>query len=59
MVTVGERINEEPIPLVIPPHETEYHFQIALVPKLPPVKPKLVADPEQINDGVADAEIAG
>ena len=58
MVTVGERTKETPVPLVIPPHETEYHFQYAPSPKLPPVKLKVEGEPVQINDGEAKAEVA-
>ncbi len=34
----------EPVPTVTPPHEAEYHLQIAPVPKEPPTTAK-VADP--------------
>ena len=59
MFTVGESINTAPVPLVVPPHEPEYHFQYAPTPKLPPVKPRVVVEPLHINDGDEIAELAG
>ena len=57
--TVGDKIRVEPVPLVVPPQEPEYHFQIAPTPKLPPVKLRVVGEPLQRYTGEAVAEIAG
>ena len=58
MVTVGKRTKVAPVPLVIPPQETEYHFQYAPSPKMPPDKLIVVDEPVQINDGEEEAELA-
>ena len=58
MVTVGETAIETPAPLDIPPHELEYHFQEAPIPRLPPVKLRVVVDPLQINGEEEVAETA-
>ena len=57
--TVGESIRVAPVPLAIPVHEPEYHFQYAPTPKLPPVKPRVVGEPLHNNDGDDKAELAG
>ena len=41
------------------PHELLYHFQLAPVPKLPPVKPKVVLWPLQMVLAVAVTVVAG
>jgi len=57
--TVGERTSVSPTPLDIPPQETEYHFQDAPIPKLPPTTERLVGEPLQIIDGVEEPVLAG
>lgn len=58
-MTVGAITSEIPIPLEIPPHDTEYHLQFAPTPKLPPVKLNVVDVPLQIIAGDEEAELAG
>ena len=44
-----------PVPAKFPPHEPEYHFQIAPIPKVPPVELNVVVDPGQMADGEEEA----
>ena len=41
------------------PHDPVYHTQVAPVPKEPPVTDNVDEDPEHIDAGNADAELAG
>ena len=41
-----------------PPQDPVYQFQLAEVPRLPPVIPRLDCKPEQIVEGIAVAEVA-
>ena len=41
-----------PFPTDVPPHETEYHCHVALVPNVPPVSVNVIAVPGQaVSDG--------
>ena len=54
----GLWLRVEPEPTLTPPHDHAYHTQLAPVPKLPPVTPSTVDEPEQINVGLPVAEVA-
>ena len=49
-----------PDPTMVPPHELSYQNQLAEVPKIPPVVPRVVLPPEHIVElpviKVADAD---
>ena len=45
------------LPTSVPPHESVYHFQFALVPKLPLVTVKVEGKLEQISVGLAVAVV--
>ena len=49
METVGFRTGEFPEITNVPPHEPEYQFQLAPVPRLPPIIPRVVDKPSQIG----------
>ena len=51
--------NIEPFPTETPEHAPLYQYHPAPVPRIPPVIPRVVAEPSQITDGldVADAGI--
>ena len=51
-------LNAVPFPADVPPHETEYQFQTAPVPKVPPVLVIVEDEPLQIVDGVALIDVA-
>lgn len=42
----------------MPPHEVEYHFQIAPEPRFPPDLPSVVVEPGHTAEGLAEAEVA-
>jgi len=48
VVDVGETVTDVPVPALVPPHEPEYHCQLAPVPKEPPVSVSVVEPPVQI-----------
>ena len=58
VVIVGDTDNVTPLPAKIPPHEPEYQYQFAPVPRYPPDKVIVDDEPEQILFGVAVAEFA-
>ena len=41
------------------PHDPVYHTQVAPVPKEPPLTDNVEEEPEHIDDGVDEAELAG
>ena len=47
MVAEGVTIIEFPFPSKLPPHDPEYQYQSAFVPKLPPSIPKMLISPLQ------------
>ena len=51
-------VNAEPFPSEFPPHEPLYQCQVADVPKLPPVIPRVVEKLSQIVDWLAVTELA-
>ena len=53
----GDTVKVVPVPIKVPPQDAEYHFQLAPVPKLPPLRVKVVVPPEQIDDGLAEAPV--
>jgi hypothetical protein len=57
VVTVGLREGEVPEIINDPPHEPEYQFQLAPVPKLPPKVLKIELLPRQILAGEDDADV--
>ena len=59
MVIAGETVNAVPLPSVVPPHETEYQFQSAVEPKLPPVTLMDADEPLHIVTAVVFNEVAG
>lgn len=48
MLAVGETEIELPVPTDVPPHEPVYHSATAPAPAAPPLKVKVVDEPEQI-----------
>lgn len=48
VLAVGETEIELPVPTDVPPHEPVYHSAVAPVPAEPPLKVKVVDDPEHI-----------
>ena len=58
MVAEGANAGDAPDITYVPPHEPVYQFQLAPVPRLPPVIPRVVFEPAQIGV-VPDAEVAG
>ena len=48
MPAAGDTDNVLPVPTDVPPQEPLYHFQLAPVPKLPPLRLKVVLWPLQI-----------
>ena len=59
VVTVGLTVKVVIVllPTSVPPHEPVYHFQLALVPKLPLVTVKVDGKPVQISVGLAVAVV--
>jgi hypothetical protein len=47
-VLLGATVSEVPVAKTVPPHEPLYHFQLAPVPKLPPLTESVVFLPRQI-----------
>ena len=41
------------------PHDPVYHTQVAPVPDVPPAKDNVEEEPEHIDDGADEAELAG
>lgn len=59
MVTeVGATVIVKPVPTKVPPQLPLYHFHVAPVPKLPPVKESVVELPLQIVPKVALIKVA-
>ena len=58
MVNAGLTVIALPFPADIPPQEELYQYQFAAVPKLPPVIPKIVELPSQIDGKVAVTMLA-
>jgi hypothetical protein len=48
VVAVGDTVMLAPVPADVPPHDDVYHFQLAPVPKLPPLTDSVVFLPRQI-----------
>ena len=48
MVVVGATVTLLPVPTAVPPQLPLYHFQLAPVPKLPPLTLNVVVLPKQI-----------
>jgi hypothetical protein len=48
VVAVGDTVMLVPVPAEVPPHDDVYHFQLAPVPRLPPLMLKVVFCPLQI-----------
>ena len=59
-MVVEEGVTEilDPVPTNVPPHEPEYQFQLAPVPRDPPVTTRVVAVPWQTESCVAPALVA-
>ena len=45
---VGLTVTDEPVPTKVPPQLPEYHFQLAPVPRLPPLTVRVVLPPLQM-----------
>ncbi len=45
VVAVGDTVMLAPVPADVPPHEDVYHFQLAPVPRLPPLTDSVVLLP--------------
>lgn len=58
MLVVGETTIADPVPNKAPPQLPLYHFQLAPVPKLPPLTVRVVLLPEHIVDDVAAILVA-
>lgn len=56
VVNEGVNDGEAPEPANVPPHEPVYHFQIAPVPVVPPVKDTVLELPVHKPDGDDDNE---
>lgn len=54
-MTAGDTTTEGPLPINVPPHEPEYHCQLAPVPSDPPTSVSVVDWLGQV--GLTDAEI--
>ena len=48
VLTVGATVMLAPVPANVPPHDVVYHFQLAPVPRLPPLTERVVFLPRQI-----------
>jgi hypothetical protein len=48
VVAVGDTVMLAPVPAEVPPHDDVYHFQLAPVPRLPPLTDSVVFLPLQI-----------
>jgi hypothetical protein len=48
VVTVGDTFNVLPEPIEVPPHVPAYHFQLAPVPKVPPLTVRTTSVPVQV-----------
>jgi hypothetical protein len=48
VLTVGDTVMLAPVPANVPPHDDVYHFQLAPVPRLPPLTERVVFLPRQI-----------
>ena len=59
MVTVGDVECVNPDPTSVPTHDPVNQYQFAPVPRLPPVNDRVDDAPGQIDDGFAEAEVAG
>ena len=56
---VGETVRLFPNPILPPPHALSYHFQLALNPRVPPFRVKVVLCPRQIVVEEAVTLLAG
>ncbi len=48
VLAVGDTVMLVPVPEDVPPHDDVYHFQLAPVPRLPPLTERVVFLPRQI-----------
>ena len=48
VLTDGATVMLAPVPANVPPHDVVYHFQLAPVPRLPPLTERVVFLPRQI-----------
>jgi hypothetical protein len=59
VVAVGDTVMLVPVPADAPPHDDVYHFQLAPVPRLPPLIDNVLVLPLHIVVALADAVVAG
>ena len=55
---VGVTVIDVPFPAWVPPHEPEYHSQLAFSPNEPPVNVNVEEAEKQTTDGDALADVA-
>ena len=55
----GAKVILAPVPTKVPPHDDEYHFQLAPAPRLPPLTLSVMLLPRHIIVEAAFIEIAG
>jgi hypothetical protein len=58
VVDVGNLVNETPFPSKVPVQLELYQFQFAPVPRVPPIIVSITEFPIQIEEGVAEIEVA-